>query len=148
MQTSEKKIQDHDVCLVKYKNEEKTFTPDEISSMVFTKVKETAEAYLGHDVNDAVETVSAHFDDSQQQAAKDAGVVFGLDKKQSASGCNVLIFDNGMFDHFVNKVTFDIDPNRILNVSAADESTRGRCRRDLLPYESDPSKRGLLMMTF
>ena len=88
--------------------------------------KKTAEAYLGHDINDAVVTVSAHFDDSQQQAAKDAGVVFGLDKKQSASGCNVLIFDNGMVDHFANQ---------------------GRSRRDHQPYESDPSKRGLLMTT-
>ena len=104
MQTSERKIQDHNVCLVKYKNEEKTFTPDEISSMVFTKVKETAEAYLGHDVNDAVETVSAHFDDTQRQAAKDASVISGLDKKQSASECNVLILDNRMVDHFVNEV--------------------------------------------
>ena len=43
--------------------------------------------------------------------------------------------------------TFDIDVSRILNVSAADKSTRGRCRRDQRPNESDPSKRGLLMTT-
>ena len=45
------------------------------------------------------------------------------------------------------EVTFDIDANRILNVSAADKSTRGRSRRDHRPYESDPSKKGLLMTT-
>ena len=45
------------------------------------------------------------------------------------------------------EVTFDIDTNGIVNVSAADKSTRGRCRRDHRPYESNPSKRGLLMTT-
>ena len=51
---------------VEYKNETKTFTPEEISSMVLTKMKETAEAYLGHDVKDAVVTVPAYFNDSQR----------------------------------------------------------------------------------
>ena len=45
------------------------------------------------------------------------------------------------------EVTFDIDANRILNVSAADKPTRGRCKMDHRPYESGPSKRGLLMTT-
>ena len=58
---------------VEYKSEEKSFTPEEISSMVLLKMKETAEAYLGHDVNDAVVTVPAYFNDSQRQATKDAG---------------------------------------------------------------------------
>jgi len=103
---------------VEYKNEEKTFTPEEISSMVLTKMKETAEAYLGHDVKDAVITVPAYFNDSQRQATKDAGVIsglnvlriineptaaaiaYGLDKKKGANECNVLIFDlgGGTFD--------------------------------------------------
>ena len=49
---------------VEYKNETKTFTPEEVSSMVLTKMKETAEAYLGHDVKDAVVTVPAYFNDT------------------------------------------------------------------------------------
>jgi len=103
---------------VEYKNETKTFTPEEVSSMVLVKMKETAEAYLGHEVKDAVITVPAYFNDSQRQATKDAGVIsgmnvlriineptaaaiaYGLDKKKGASECNVLIFDlgGGTFD--------------------------------------------------
>ena len=63
---------------VEYKNETKTFTPEEISSMVLTKMKETAEAYLGGNINNAVVTVPAYFNDSQRQATKDAGVISGL----------------------------------------------------------------------
>merc|ERR1712142_178855 len=63
---------------VEYKNETKTFTPEEISSMVLTKMKEPAEAYLGQDVKDAVITVPAYFNGSQRQATKDAGVIAGL----------------------------------------------------------------------
>ena len=52
---------------VEYKGETKTFTPEEISSMVLTKMKETAEAFLGSTVKDAVVTVPAYFNDSQRQ---------------------------------------------------------------------------------
>merc|ERR1712184_36898 len=104
---------------VEYKNETKTFTPEEISSMVLLKMKETAEAYLGHDIKDAVVTVPAYFNDSQRQATKDAGVIsglnvlriineptaaaiaYGLDKKKGeGKEVNVLIFDlgGGTFD--------------------------------------------------
>ncbi|XP_067014227.1 heat shock 70 kDa protein cognate 4 isoform X1 [Anabrus simplex] len=104
---------------VQYKGETKTFYPEEISSMVLTKMKETAEAYLGKSVTNAVITVPAYFNDSQRQATKDAGAIaglnvlriineptaaaiaYGLDKKVQGHGeRNVLIFDlgGGTFD--------------------------------------------------
>lgn len=63
---------------VTYKNELKTFQPEEISSMILTKMKEIAESYVGSTVRDAVITVPAYFNDSQRQATKDAGVIAGL----------------------------------------------------------------------
>ena len=62
---------------VEHKNEVKTFFPEEISSMVLTKMKDTAEAYLGKEVANAVVTVPAYFNDSQRQATKDAGAIAG-----------------------------------------------------------------------
>merc|ERR1712001_413149 len=59
-------------------NKNERFTPEEVSSMVLVKMKETAEAYLGSEVKDAVVTVPACFNDSQRQATKDAGVIAGL----------------------------------------------------------------------
>ncbi|KAH7333734.1 heat shock protein 70 [Rhizoctonia solani] len=63
---------------VKNKGELKDFTPEEVSAMVLTKMKETAEAYLGHKVTHAVVTVPAYFNDAQRQATKDAGTIAGL----------------------------------------------------------------------
>lgn len=102
---------------VDYKGETKKFSPEEISSMVLTKMKEVADVYLGGKVTDAVVTVPAYFNDSQRQATKDAGIIaglnvlriineptaaalaYGLDKNLKGDK-NVLIFDlgGGTFD--------------------------------------------------
>ncbi|KAJ9580007.1 hypothetical protein L9F63_004300 [Diploptera punctata] len=63
---------------VEYKSETKIFTPEEISSMILSKMRETAEAYLGTKVQEAVITVPAYFNDAQRQATKNAGVIAGL----------------------------------------------------------------------
>ena len=100
-----------------YRGETKAYRPEEISSMILTKMKETAEAYIGEEVTDAVITVPAYFNDSQRQSTKDAGAIaglnvlriineptaaaiaYGLDNKGSGEK-NVLIFDlgGGTFD--------------------------------------------------
>ncbi|KAJ3600275.1 hypothetical protein NHX12_031261 [Muraenolepis orangiensis] len=102
---------------VEHKGENKSFYPEEVSSMVLVKMKEIAEAYLGQKVSNAVITVPAYFNDSQRQATKDAGVIAGLNvpriineptaaaiayglEKSKSSERNVLIFDlgGGTFD--------------------------------------------------
>ncbi|KAM3128402.1 hypothetical protein pb186bvf_019469, partial [Paramecium bursaria] len=108
---------DKPLIVVKYKGETKKFHPEEISSMVLIKMKETAESFLGKYVKNAVVTVPAYFNDSQRQATKDAGAIaglnvlriineptaaaiaYGLDKKAKGEE-NVLIFDlgGGTFD--------------------------------------------------
>ncbi len=81
---SEEKIVPYEIVggeedYVKIKAGDKEFTPSEISAKTLRKLKESAEAYLGHTVNKAVITVPAYFNDAQRQATKDAGQIAGLE---------------------------------------------------------------------
>jgi len=112
------------VIEVSFKGESRQFFPEEVSSMVLSKMKETAEAYIGESVKDAVITVPAYFNDSQRQATKDAGriaelnvlriineptaaaIAYGLDKSEQEEQ-NVLIFDLGGGTFDVSLLTID-----------------------------------------
>ncbi|TXT14612.1 uncharacterized protein COLE_00805 [Cutaneotrichosporon oleaginosum] len=109
---------------VEYLGEKKTFSPQEISAMVLTKMKEIAEAKIGKTVKKAVITVPAYFNDSQRLATKDAGAIAGLDvlriineptaaaiayglDQKTKEEKNVLIFDlgGGTFDVSLLSIT-------------------------------------------
>ena len=116
---------DKPIIEVQYKGATKTFAPEEVSSMVLTKMKEIAESYLGKEVKKAVVTVPAYFNDSQRQATKDAGAIaglevlriineptaaaiaYGLDKIGEQKERNVLIFDLGGGTFDVTLLTID-----------------------------------------
>ena len=109
---------------VLFNGETKQFSPEEISAVVLTKMKQTAETYLGKTVTDAVITVPAYFNDSQRQATKDAGkiagmnvlriineptaaaIAYGLDRSNDSER-NVLIFDCGGGTHDVSVLAID-----------------------------------------
>ena len=97
---------------VEFENQRKQYSPEQISAMVLTKMKQIASSFLGYDVTDAVITVPAYFNDSQRQSTKDAGRIAGLNvlriineptaaalayglDKISGKEINVLIFDCG-----------------------------------------------------
>ena len=102
---------------------QKTLSPEEVSAMILTKMKEVAEAYLGREVKYAVVTVPAYFNDAQRQATKDAGLIagldvlriineptaaaiaYGLDKK--AGEKNIIVFDLGGGTFDVSLLTID-----------------------------------------
>ena len=108
---------------ITFKGEKKQFGPEEISSMVLTKMKEISETYLGRTVESAVITVPAYFNDAQRQSTKDAGIIaglnvlriineptaaaiaYGLDKKGAEK--NVLIFDCGGGTHDVSILSIE-----------------------------------------
>ena len=112
-------------CSIKvdYKGETKVFTPEEVSAMILTKMKEIAESFLGEKVTDAVITVPAYFNDAQRQSTKDAGIIaglnvlriineptaaaiaYGLDKVNKEK--NILIFDMGGGTHDVSLLCLD-----------------------------------------
>lgn len=113
---------------VQFKGETKTFTPEQISAMVLSKMRDVAESYLGKPVGSAVVTVPAYFNDSQRLATKDAGTIaglnvsriineptaaaiaYGLDRKESGNAQgerNVLIFDLGGGTFDVSLLTLD-----------------------------------------
>ncbi|KAI8564640.1 hypothetical protein RHMOL_Rhmol03G0196600 [Rhododendron molle] len=119
-------LDDKPMIGVTYKNEEKQFSAEEISSMVLVKMREIAEDYLGTTIKNAVITVPAYFNDSQRQATKDAGAIaglhvmriineptaaaiaYGLDNKTSSTGeKKVLIFDLGGGTFDVSVLTMD-----------------------------------------
>merc|ERR1712022_74405 len=120
---------------VKVKGEDKVMAPEEVSSMVLTKMKETAENYLGKEVKHAVITVPAYFNDAQRQSTKDAGTIsgmnvlriineptaaaiaYGLDKGGEK---NILVFDLGGGTFDVTVLTID---NGVFEVVATNGDT-------------------------
>jgi heat shock protein 5 len=121
---------------VMFKKEKKTYSPEEVSAMVLTKMKEVSEAFLGKEIKNAVVTVPAYFNDAQRQATKDAGTIsglnvlriineptaaaiaYGLDNKGGEK--NILVFDLGGGTFDVSLLTID---NGVFEVIATNGDT-------------------------
>ncbi|WVZ06431.1 hypothetical protein V8G54_019777 [Vigna mungo] len=132
-------VNDKPMISVKYKGQEKSLCAEEISSMVLSKMRDIAEAYLEKPVKNAVVTVPAYFNDSQRKATMDAGAIiglnviriineptaaaiaYGLDKRNDCVGeRNILVFDFGGGTFDLSILTIE---NKVFQVKATAGNT-------------------------
>ena len=129
-------VQNKPMVQIKQENKTLTFAPEEISAMILQKMKITAETFLGEEINNAVVTVPAYFNDAQRQATKDAGTIAGLNvgrimneptaaaiahgMHKTGKESNVLVFDLGGGTFDVTLMTID---NGVFEVLATSGDT-------------------------
>ena len=147
---------------VMHKGETKSYTPEEISSMVLQKMKDVAETYLGTTVKNAVVTVPAYFNDAQRQSTKNAGTIAGLNVVRiineptaaaiayglnKAEEKNILVFDlgGGTFDVsllIIDDGFFEVVATNGDTVSSPKESIRiaPRCQSSIASLQESRAK--------
>jgi L1 cell adhesion molecule like protein len=149
---------DKPLIKVQYLGEEKTFPAEQISSMILTYMKQTAETYLGREVHDAVITVPAYFNDTQRQATKDAGTIAGLNVLRvineptaaaiaygvNAAGGekNILVFDLGGGTFDVSILNIDDGIFEVLSTGGDTHLGGEDLDNRLVDYFVDEFKRG------